>query len=123
LELGSGGTFELVPAASGFWADLRLRGLVVQQLPYRNDVAIARTLALTRALLADVAAKARAKGARPLFLLPDPAGWVTEALFAGADLPHAGVRLDGSEHFPNDGHPNQKGAERLADAVVAALGK
>ncbi len=121
LALQADGSLALLPEAAGFWADLRLRRLLWQQLPYRSDAAIARTVALSRALLQKVAAAARARGARPLFLLPDAAGWVTEALFSGTDLPHVEVRLESGERFANDWHPNPRGAERLAAAVVQAL--
>ena len=86
---------------------------------------IAGSARLTRALLLDVARRARTA----LFLVPSPGpdrpleahseAQLLHQLFDGSGLRWALVDLDESERW--DGHPNARGARKLAAAVESAL--
>ena len=115
------GTLELVPASA---SRLRLRELFVNQLPWLSDARLEESMELTRAILRETARAARARGAKVLFVVPslDPAHAaqpMLDALLAG--LPHLVVDVDRSRLMPYDGHPDERGAEQLADAIAAAL--
>jgi hypothetical protein len=104
---------------------LRLRSLFVNQIPFRSEADIAKSARLTRALLLDVARRARTA----LFLVPSagpdrPLEAHSEAqllheLFDGSGLRWALVDLGDWERW--DGHPNARGARKLAAAVESAL--
>jgi hypothetical protein len=90
-------------------------------------------VALARALFVDTARAARARGARPLFVIVSPgprraldappeAGLVRD-LFQKSGLPYLLVDLDATERLDVDGHPNRAGAARLAADIEAALRK
>jgi hypothetical protein len=103
--------FELLPAhASG----LRLRTLFVDQFPFHTDAAIERSVRLTRALMQDVARRAPT-----LFVAPGGDDALLRELFQGVRWTR--VDLDKSDRFPDDGHPNAKGARKIAAAVVREL--
>jgi hypothetical protein len=112
------------PLDAGFLHALRLRSILVNELPYWSDGAIEHTIALTRALFVDLDAKARAASIPLIIVLPSAGhreAWVLHALFDGTDLDVLDVDLDASEIFPNDGHPNPEGAKKIADALVTRL--
>ena len=119
------GQLVLVP---GERAQRGLRRLFNEGLPYLNDARLAESLSLTHAILAASAAAARAKGARPLFVVPtflaaeaqsDPIDEFVRVALAG--LPHVVVRLDPARRIPWDGHPDEAGARELAAAIAVAL--
>lgn len=112
---------ELAPASA---SRLRLRELFVNQLPYLPDARLAASMEVTRRILEETARVARAHGAKMLFVTPsfDPshaAQPVLDALLAG--LPHLVVDVDPALLMPWDGHPDERGATRIADAIAAAL--
>lgn len=121
----------LVAPAAGLLARSRLRSLLVNQLPFRGEAAVQRTLELTRALLRDLHARARAAGTQALFVTtspgPDrplddhPEAWLLHALYDGAGLPWILVDLGDAERFRDDAHPNPAGARKIAARIVAAL--
>ena len=121
----------LEPPARGLLASLRLRDIVHNRLPYASDAALERALATTGAVLRATAAAARARGAEPLFVIPShgpprpldahPEAWIVRALFADAALPYVLVDLDPADVIPRDGHPNARGAAKIAAAIQAAL--
>jgi hypothetical protein len=120
LVLGADGRLELAPAASGL-AAWRLARLVSDE-PYHGDAG----LRVTRAVLVAADAAARARGARPLFVLtnygpacPPEADGIVGGLFAG--LPVVRVELDAGDVIgPDDPHPSARGARKLAEAILAA---
>lgn len=108
---------------------LRLRELIVDELPVMPSWRIARSVKLTRAILLATARAARDRGARPLFVVPSygpkrafeahPEAEIVHALLDG--LPSVMVDLDPARIMPWDGHPDAEGARELADAIVRAL--
>jgi hypothetical protein len=131
-ERGDGDGLVVQPPASGLLAAFHLRNLVHNRLPYAGDAALARALATTGAVLRATAAAARARGAEPLFVIPSPGparaldehpeAWIVRALFADAGLPYLLVDLDAGDVIPEDGHPSARGADKIAAAIVGALG-
>ena len=131
LVLNDTAALEWISAATGLFARLRLRRLLVNELPYSGDRAIASTLALTRAILRDTAARTRAKGANAVFLVPSqgpprtlerhPEAWVIRSVFEAEGLPYLLVDLSGDLTLPGDPHPSPKGARLIADALRRAI--
>lgn len=125
LALDQMGRLELLPMSNSPLRTSPLWKLV----PYHSDQAIA----LTRAILRATDGLARARGARSLFVLTNfgppclaEFGGVSRlehTLFSGLDVAH--LRVDIPEPFmikpPNEVHPNEKGHESIAAAIVRAL--
>lgn len=103
----------------------RLVQLSRRLVHYRTDHDIEAGLRMTHAALADIAAKARARGAVPLVLVPqlDPEAPEEAAIRRRvlAGLPYVQVAVDPTWRIPNDLHPDARGDARLADAVAAYL--
>jgi hypothetical protein len=120
------GTLRLLPASG---SPLRLRQLFVNDLPYLSDAGLRESLGLTRAILRATAAAARARGAKPLFVVPSfgpvrpldehPEAFIVRPLLEG--LPHVVVDIDPAHRLPGDGHPDAEGARQIAAAVAGAL--
>jgi hypothetical protein len=120
------GALTLAPASG---SRLRLRQLLVNDLPYLGEAGLRRSLGLTRAILHATAAAARARGAAPLFVVPlfgpprppdeRPEAFIVRALVG--DLPHVVVDIDPARLLPGDGHPDAEGARQIAAAVAGAL--
>jgi hypothetical protein len=110
-----GGRLVPAPASPG----PALRRLVTDE-PYHGDA----PLATTRAILVAAADAARARGARPLFVVTNYGracadDRIARELFAG--LPMVRVELGPDEVLAaDDPHPNRAGARKLADAIVTA---
>ncbi|GAC1596898.1 MAG: hypothetical protein NVS4B10_06210 [Myxococcales bacterium] len=131
LELQDGGALQLVPPAQGFLARLRLRDVVVNELPLLGEDKLRRAIALTAAELREAARVARAHGAEPIFLVPmvgpqRPVEARGEAqflrpLFIEQGLPFAPIDLDPTELLPYDGHPDAAASQRIANALADAL--
>jgi hypothetical protein len=108
---------------------LALRQLLVNDLPYMSDASLAKSLALTRLILRSTTALAGSRGALPLFVVPSfgppqPLPEHREAFFVEAtlpDLPYVLVDIDPQDAFPGDGHPNARGAARIAEVVASYL--
>jgi hypothetical protein len=125
LSLDQQGRLELLPLSSSPFRTSPLWML----LPYHSDEAIA----LTRAILLATERVARARGARSLFVLTNfgppclaGEGGVSElehTLFSGLDVAHLRVDITPSLMIkpPNEVHPNEKGHEAIAAAIVGAL--
>jgi len=128
LVLRDDGALELAPASG---SNLRLRQLLVNDLPYLSDASLRRSLELTRAILHATAAAARARGAKALFVFPSfgrprPLEAHAEAFMVSAlvdDLPHIVVDIDPSHRLPVDGHPDPEGARQIAAAIAEALAR
>ena len=120
-----------MPAAGGFLARTQLSQLINDRIPYAGDDALARSMALTRAVLVMTARAARSRGARPLFVIVSPGqarsleahpeAAVLRELFVDTGLPYLLVDLDANERLDVDGHPNPAGASRMAAEIEAAL--
>jgi hypothetical protein len=118
----------ILEPASG--SRLRLRQLLVNDLPYLSEARLRKSLALTRAILHATDTATRAKGARPLFVFPSvgparsldahPEAFIVRALLD--DLPHVVVDIDEARMLPWDyGHPDAEGARQIAAAIAGAL--
>jgi hypothetical protein len=88
-------------------------------------------MALERAIVRETAARARARGAYPLFVMPTyepprpldeyPEGWILRELFVDQGVPFVVANLDHAGSIPGDGHPDAPTIERLGKAVEQAL--
>jgi hypothetical protein len=120
------GALTLAPASG---SQLRLRQLLVNDLPYLGDAGLQKSLRLTRAILHATAAAARARGAQPLFVFPSfgsprpldahPEAFIVRALVD--ELPHIVVDIDPAHRLPGDGHPDPEAARQIAAAIAEAL--
>jgi len=111
-------------------SSIRLRQIFVDELPYLSEARLQRSLKLTRSILHATAEAARARGARPLFVVPSigpprpiaahPEAFVVQALLD--DLPYVVVDIDRGHLIPRDGHPDCAGAGQIAEAIAKSLG-
>jgi len=120
------GALVLAPAASGLFAGSRLRDLLVNELPVLWEGKLRESLAVTAAVVREVAAKARAKGAKPLFVVPAldsqrNLGWLVGALFDDQGIPVVVARVDSAHILPYDGHPDAEATQAMAAQVERAL--
>jgi hypothetical protein len=126
LELREGELI-LAPAST---SPLRLRQLVVNDLPYLSEASLQKSLTLTRAILHATASAARARGADPLFVFPStgtprptdahPEAFVLQALVD--DLPYVVIDVDPAHMLAWDpGHPDPEGARQIAVAIADAI--
>ncbi len=126
-----GGALLLVPPADGFFAHLRLRDLLVNEVPYVDDRALRESVRLTAAILRETDRAARRRGAEPLFavfsigrkraLEEHPEGALLRELFVEQRLPYALIDLDPADLLPGDGHPDPAAHRRTAAELEAAL--
>jgi hypothetical protein len=131
LVLNDAASLEWIPGATGFFARLRLRRLLMNELPYSSDRAIASTVAVSRAILRETDARTRAKGAKAIFLVPSqgpprtleqhPEAWVIRTVFEAERLPYILVDLSGDLTLPGDPHPSPKGARLIADILRRSM--
>ena len=120
------GVLLLAPASD---SRLRLRQFLVNDLPYLGEAGLEKSLTLTHAILHATAAAARARGAKPLFVVPSfgsprpldahPEAFILRPLLD--DLPHIVVDIDPAHLLPGDGHPDPEGARQIAAAIAEAL--
>jgi len=121
------GSLVVVPAASGPFAGTRLRDLLVNELPVLWEHKLQESLPVTGAVARDVAAKARARGAKPLFLVPEidsqrGLGWLVRTLFEDQGIPAVVAKIDSAQMMPYDGHPDAEATRAMARLVERALG-
>jgi len=106
---------------------LRLVELARRVLRYRSAAAIDEGVATTRAVLRATLALARARGARPLIVVPqfqpeDPSERaIRTRVLDAAHIPYLLVPLDPAWRLAADRHPNARGAEVIAAAISRAL--
>lgn len=105
----------------------RLVELARRVTRYRSTDSIAQGVAMTRAAIARIFALARARGARPLLLVPqflpesEREREVRRDVLDSAHIPYLLVPVPAEERSPTHGHPDPRGARRIAEAVAAAL--
>jgi hypothetical protein len=94
---------------------------------YRSTDSIEQGIEMTRRALTRIFALARARGARPLLLVPqflpesEREREVRRDVLDAAHIPYLLVPVPASERSPSHGHPDPRGARRIAEAVAAAL--
>jgi hypothetical protein len=121
------GALVLAPAAAGLFAGTRLRDLLMNEVPVLWESELRESLAVTAAVVREVAAKTRARGAKPLFVVPaldsqHGLGWLVGALFADQGIPAIVVPVDSAHILPYDGHPDAEATRAMAMQVERALG-
>jgi hypothetical protein len=131
LVLDGVGRLTLLPPTTGWPARTQLGQLIHDRVPYAGNAALARSVALARAVLVATARAARDRGARPLFVILSPGppraldahpeAAIIRELFVDTGLPHLLVDLDAGERLDVDGHPNPAGVSRIVAAIEAAL--
>src|SRR5947209_17119267 len=120
------GKLVLAPPAAGLFAGTRLRDLLVNEVPVLSEGKLEQSLAVTAAVVAEVAAKARARGAKPLFVVPaldsqHGPEWLVRALFEEQGIPALVVPIDSAHILPYDGHPDAEATRAMAALVERAL--
>jgi len=133
LILGPNGELKFMTAVTDFLSGLRVRTVLWSELPYLGDRAIDRTLTLTSAILRETSIRTRARGATPLFVIPSrgpkrslgehPEAWIVRELFVRQGLPFILVDVPMDELLTGNGnfHPGPRGAQTIAEAILAAL--
>jgi hypothetical protein len=127
LAFGSTGALEVAEPVTP-WVDLRLQSIWNRLVPYHSEKAIA----LTRAVLLETAALARARGAESLFVVTNYDGppciaydgrtpWAIRSIFEEARLPYIEVDVDPGWRLPNEPHPDARAHHKIADAVEQRL--
>lgn len=101
----------------------------IDSLPYTSERTVRRSVALTSALVREIARLSLLRGARPLFFVPsvgprrafDERGeaLLLREVFGG--LPLVVVDFDDAMRVGNDGHPDARANALFADAIAAAL--
>jgi hypothetical protein len=125
------GALQLAPRAQGFIADLRLRDLFVNELPYMSEARLRDSMELTATVLRETARIARAHGSEAIFAIlsigprreldEHAEAAIVRELFVDQRLPFALVDVDRSELITGDGHPGPEGHRRIAHVLAAAL--
>jgi hypothetical protein len=126
-----GGALQLVPLSDGFFAHLRLRDLVVNEVPYLGDRTLRESIQLTAAILRETDRTVRSHRAEPLFAVfsigpwrrldEHPEGALIRQLFVDQGLPYELIDVDRGDLVPVDGHPGPAAHRRAAAALEAAL--
>jgi hypothetical protein len=104
---------------------LRLERVFKNVLLYHSTGQIDSAVVMARSSLIAIVAEARARGAEPLILVPQfaperPAERrLRERVLAG--LPSILVQVDPRWSVPGDGHPDARGNDALAKAILSAL--
>ena len=131
LVVDGSGRLSFLPPATGFVARTQLGRLLLDRIPYAGTRALARSMALARAVFVATARAARARGARPLFVIVSPGppraldahpeAAIIRELFVDTGLPYLLVDLDAADRLDVDGHPNPAGTSRITAGIEAAL--
>ena len=114
-------------SSGGCVAGLRLRDIVVNETPVLFEWQLGESLAVTRAIVLDVGARVRARGAALAFLVvsfgarSDEEERLVQAVFAGAEVPFVEVQVDAVHLLPYDGHPDAVASRALAASAASVL--
>jgi hypothetical protein len=125
------GSLRLAAPASGFFQELRLRDLWVNELPVLGEERLRDSIALTAAVLREGAGLCRSRGAAFAVLVVSvgptrafeahPEAGVLRDLMVVQQLPFALVDVQEDELIPGDGHPGARASERIAAALAEVL--
>ena len=125
-----GGALQLVPPPDGFFARLRLRDLLVNELPYLTDGALRESVRLTAAILRETDRAVRSHRAEPIFAVfsigprrtldEHPEGALIRQLFVDQRLPYELIDVERRD-LVADGHPDPAAHRRAAAVLEAAL--
>jgi hypothetical protein len=125
------GKLALEAATTGFWPRLRLRDLLVNELPYLSDAALSRAIELNRAIVRSTSLAARARGAQPLFIVPSfgaprplrehPEAFIVRELFEEDGQPYLLLDIERTRIMVDDWHPDAIAARQIADEVERLL--
>ena len=105
----------------------RLASLGKLLVPYRTDDTVERGVAVTRDVLRAAVALARARGAKPLIVVPQFGVEETadrslrHRILDEPGLPYVWIQVDESWRLPRDRHPNAFAARAIAVEVAARL--
>src|SRR6266852_28417 len=126
-----GGALQPVPLADGLFAHLRLRDLVVNEVPYLGERALRESIQLTAAILRETDRTVRSHRAEPLFAVfsvgprrsldEHPEGALIRQLFVDQGLPYELIDVDRGDLVPVDGHPDPAAHRHAAVVLEAAL--
>jgi hypothetical protein len=127
--LGPDGSFVVVPRPPNWWRESPLLALLHRFGPWESE----ESIRLSRAFHAVIDRAARARGARPLFVLtnyqapclPDASGRpsIEGRLFDDSGVEHVRVDLDPTWIVHTNGHPDARAHARLAEGILQALGE
>ena len=105
----------------------RLASLVQLIAPFRKTDTVERGVTMTRAVLAATVTLARARGARPLIVVPqfgvedDAERTLRRRILDETGLPYVWIELDEGWRLSGNLHPNPGAAHTIAAAVAARL--
>lgn len=109
---------------AGRW---RLAALTRRIVHYRSDATIERGIAVTREVFAATAALARARGAKPLIVVPQfgeelpKERELRRRILDETGVEYIWVQLDPRWRVWDDGHPDARAARVIASAIAARL--
>ncbi|HJZ77376.1 MAG TPA: hypothetical protein VKE51_36850 [Vicinamibacterales bacterium] len=107
----------------------RLGALTALLVPFRRDQTVDDGVRMTRDALRATAALAKARGAGLLMLVPQigpespPEANLRHRILDASGVPYAFVEIDPEWHLPLDRHPDARGAQVMAAAIAARLGR
>jgi hypothetical protein len=105
----------------------RLKALATVLVPYRSDVTVERGLVVTRESLRATIDLARARGARPLIVVPqfgkedELEGRLRGRILDETGLPYAFVEINAAWRLPWNQHPDARASRAIADAITSWL--
>jgi hypothetical protein len=105
----------------------RLAWLGTLLVPYRTDNTVERGITMTRDVLSATVNLARARGAKPLIVVPhfgveeEAERTLRRRILDETGLPYVRIEIDEAWRLPRDRHPNARAAQVIAAAVTARL--
>jgi hypothetical protein len=105
----------------------RLAWLATLLVPYRTDDTVERGITMTREVLGATVNLARARGAKPLIVVPHFGGedeaerTLRRRILDETGMPYVWIQIDEAWHLPWDRHPNARAVQRIAAGVAARL--
>jgi hypothetical protein len=105
----------------------RLGALTALLVPFRRDKTVDDGVTMTREVLRATVTIAKARGARALVVVPQigpeapPEETLRRRIFDRSGVPNVVVEIDPAWHLPWDRHPDARGTQAIAGAIVARL--
>jgi hypothetical protein len=112
------------PPEDPWWLERVIR----RRASYRSTAEVDSTVVVARQVFQATARAARAKGAKPLVVVPvftpepNAERKLRERVLKGAGVPYILVPIDRAWRLPDNRHPDPRGARVLAAAIIAQLG-